>query len=157
VEHRGDRHVHVVPVQAALAGALPRAAAVARVCSTSWRWLKYALRQAGGAGGVEGGGLGVLVEIGEVVVGRRRRQQGLVLTGQGTGATAAGASSISTKRFTVSRRGAMAARMGRNSAFTSTTSARAWLRVYRICSGVRRTFTVCRMAPIIGTAKKHSR
>jgi hypothetical protein len=52
------------------------------VCSTSWRWLKYALRQAGGAGGVEGGGLGVLVEIGEVVVGRRRRQQGLVLTGQ---------------------------------------------------------------------------
>ena len=52
---------------------------------------------------------------------------------------------------------AQAARMARNSAFTSTTSARAWLRVYRICSGVRRTFTVCRIAPIIGTAKKLSR
>jgi hypothetical protein len=34
-----------------------------QVCSTSWRWVKYTLGVAGGAGGVEGGGHRVLVEI----------------------------------------------------------------------------------------------
>ncbi len=51
----------------------------------------------------------------------------------------------------------MACSKGKNSLFTSTTSARAWFRVYSICSAVRRTFTVCSTAPIMGTAKKHSR
>jgi len=59
--------------------------------------------------------------------------------------------------LTLSRRSAMACSKGKNSLFTSTTSARAWFRVYSICSAVRRTFTVCSTAPIMGTAKKHSR
>lgn len=64
---------------------------------------------------------------------------------------------IRMKRFTVSIWSLMIASIGTNSALTSSTSARAWLSVYKICSGDRRTFTVCSTAPIIGTAKKASR
>jgi hypothetical protein len=41
VEHRRDRHVHVVGAQQAHAVDLPVIVATARVCSTSWRWVKY--------------------------------------------------------------------------------------------------------------------
>ncbi|EKD35782.1 MAG: hypothetical protein ACD_75C01779G0002 [uncultured bacterium] len=69
VEHRGHRHIHIVgtepglPVEGAEGGenavGVQDQLTVAEV---------DALRQAGGAGGVEGGGNAVFVEIGEVVL-----------------------------------------------------------------------------------------
>ncbi|MCY1414409.1 hypothetical protein D9M71_298600 [compost metagenome] len=80
VEHRGDRHVHVVVTEqadAVQAGdgrghgqGVQDQLAVGEV---------HALRVAGGAGGIEGGGHRVLVEVGEGVARAGRVEQGLVL------------------------------------------------------------------------------
>jgi hypothetical protein len=68
VEHRRDRHVHVFAVDVPLAvGAAQRGGTTQGVQHQLAVAEIHALRIAGGAGGVEGGGLGVFVEIGEVV------------------------------------------------------------------------------------------
>ncbi len=86
VEHGGDGHVHIVPVQAAL---YRRGAEAGGRAHGVHHQLPVAeidpLGQARGASGVEGGGLGVLVEVGEVVIGGGSGQQLFVLPGEGDG------------------------------------------------------------------------
>ncbi|SST09101.1 Uncharacterised protein [Acinetobacter baumannii] len=83
MEHRGDRHVHVAGTE--------QADAVQAADGRSHRQGVqdqlpvaeiHTFRIAGGAGGVEGGGDGVLVEIGEVVARAGRGQQRLVFADQ---------------------------------------------------------------------------
>ena len=141
---------------AALAGRLASAAIIAMVCSTSWRWLKYTpFGQAGRAGGVERRGAGVLVEVGEVVVGRARRQQRLVFADRNSAAPRPRRlSSISDELARPSSAcGLIASSSGRKSACTSTVGLGVVDRVERSAPGERRTLTVCSTAPIIGTAK----
>ena len=119
------------------------------------------LGSAGRAAGVEGRRLGVLVEVGKVVVGRRRRQHVLVDDRQTRVALAdreeASLSDISTTVLTLSGE----ADRGQELAEVVVDEQRRRARVARsckqICSCDRRTFTVCRIAPIIGTAKNASR
>ena len=83
VEHRGERHVHVFLVEAALGGRRAEGGQVAQGVQHQLAVAEvHALGHAGGAGGVEGGGPGVLVEIGELELGRGRGQEGLVFAGE---------------------------------------------------------------------------
>ena len=84
VEHRRNRHIDVVAMQSPLPGCRAEGCSDAERVQHELPMAEIdALGQTGGAGGVEGRGAGIFVEIGEVVAARRRRQQGFVLAGVG--------------------------------------------------------------------------
>ncbi|MNV29165.1 hypothetical protein D3C71_1203830 [compost metagenome] len=90
VEHRGDRHVDVAAVQAALAGrTAERGHRRQRVQHQLPVAEEHALGQAGSPGGIEHRGAAVLIEVREAGERRRRAQPGLVL-GRETGRQRAG-------------------------------------------------------------------
>ena len=81
VEHRGDRHVNVFAVEAALPGREAEADQVDQRVQDELTVAEIdSLRKAGRAGRVEHRGSRVLVEILELEIGRRLRQQLLVVT-----------------------------------------------------------------------------
>ena len=81
VEHGRDRHVDVVLVETSMPGTGQRGAAGEGVQHQLPVGEVHALGQAGGAGGVEGGGAGVFVQLREIELGRGLLQQGFVLAG----------------------------------------------------------------------------
>ena len=117
----------------------------------------HALRVAGGAGGVEQRGDRVLVEIGKVVLVRAWDSNCSYSPSTGSevvGRLVFGELQIA---FDGGQPTWICSTSGRKSSCTSTRSSSAWFMVNSTCSGDRRMFTVCSTAPIIGTAKKHSR
>ena len=84
MKHRRDRHVDIVSREAALR---PRQAEQREAADRVQHELPVAvidpLGQPGRTGRIEGRRLGVLVEIGKVVVGRSLRKQALILTDEG--------------------------------------------------------------------------
>nr|WP_272963014.1 hypothetical protein [Alcanivorax jadensis] len=83
MEHGRDRHVDVVLVETSMPGTGQRGAAGEGVQHQLPVGEVHALGQAGGAGGVEGGGAGVFVQLRELEAGRCLGQQLFVFAGQG--------------------------------------------------------------------------
>ena len=153
MEHRRNRHVHASSrCRRPCSGLLARPSAADRVCSTSWRWLKTPLGQAGGAGGVK-----VVARVCSSKSGKSNCA-GLAASSASyspamlSAAASCGAPSLSRMTFHRFQLGADVVEHRQNSAFTSSTLGRVVHGVDDLVSD-RRTFTLNSTLPIIGTAK----